>query len=453
MQVFEDPKMIMILLAASSLLLAIIGILLAVKGIKVAQGHVKRTFLPIGKMEIDFKRAGAKKINRSVIYIGVSSDNFLSGNSKRNVFNELNSILLDMFSNGEGAEIAICGDKSFVVFTKWNDEKTKEKMICCCNELNKCLIAHKVLSVVEIRAGCYLNIGADATFDTAVERAKEACILARNEKMPYALWNTDRVKDFAKQIKIENNIEKEIDGNRFFLEYQPVIDARSKKIVGAEVLARLHTENGGVLLPGNFLTAVDSVGIQEKFDYYIFEKNCKWIANDKKYREGYQYTINFSRATLSEPSFVENIIGIAKKYDLNLSCLAVEILEDKVVSDDAKKQMMDNLKALKEKGISVLLDDFGSGFTTFGDLQNLDVSVVKIDKSITQNATTENGFIILKNIINTARKIGFKTLCEGIETKRQEEAALCAGCDLLQGFYYYKPMPVAALERLLEQNI
>ena len=131
----------------------------------------------------------------------------------------------------------------------------------------------------------------------------------------------------------------------------------------------------------------------------------------------------------------------------------MEILEDKAVSGEEKQQMMDNLRTLKEKGISVLMDDFGSGFTTFGDLQNLDVSIVKIDKSITQNATTENGFIILKNIINTARKIGFKTLCEGIETKRQEDAALCAGCDLLQGFYYYKPMPVADLEKLLEQNI
>lgn len=453
MQVFEDPKMIMVLWAACSLLLAIIGILLAVKGIKVAQGHVKRTFLPIGRMEAGFKRAGVKKIDRSVIYISVSSDNFLDGNSKRNVFNELKSILLDAFSNGEGAEISTCGDKSFVVFTKWNGQKTKEKMVECCNDLNKCLIAHKALSVVEIRAGCYLDIGSDVTFDTAVERAKEACILARNEKMPYALWNMDRVKDFAKQMKIQNNIEKEIDDNRFFLEYQPVVDARSKKIVGAEVLARLHAENGTVLLPRNFLTAVDSVGLQTKFDYYIFEKNCKWIANDKRRREGYQYTINFSRATLSEPSFVEKVIGIATKYDLNLSCLAVEILEDKAVSGEEKQQMMDNLRTLKEKGISVLMDDFGSGFTTFGDLQNLDVSIVKIDKSITQNATTENGFIILKNIINTARKIGFKTLCEGIETKRQEDAALCAGCDLLQGFYYYKPMPVADLEKLLEQNI
>ena len=201
------------------------------------------------------------------------------------------------------------------------------------------------------------------------------------------------------------------------------------------------------------MSAVDSVGINEKFDYYIFEKNCKWISNDKKQREGYKYTINFSRSTLSEPAFAEKIIAIAEKYDLKLSCLAVEILEDKNLSGEAKQQMIDNLSTLKEKGISILLDDFGSGYTTFGDLQNLNISIVKIDKAITQNAVTETGFIILKNIIRTSQDIGFKTLCEGVETKEQEEAVIKAGCDLLQGFYYYKPMPVATLEKLLDKSV
>jgi len=197
---------------------------------------------------------------------------------------------------------------------------------------------------------------------------------------------------------------------------------------------------------------VDSVGIQNKFDYYIFEKSCKWIANDKKRREAFQYTINFSRATLCEPQFAERIISIAEKYDLNFSCLAVEVLEDKNVSNEDRQQMVENLSALKEKGISVLLDDFGSGYTAFGDLQSLDVSIVKIDKSITQNAVTETGYIILENIIRTASAIGFKTLCEGIETKEQEDAAVRAGCDLLQGFYYYKPMPVAQLEKVFHKD-
>ena len=99
-----------------------------------------------------------------------------------------------------------------------------------------------------------------------------------------------------------------------------------------------------------------------------------------------------------------------------------------------------------------MLDDFGSGYTTFSDLQNLDVSVVKIDKTITQNSVTDTGFIILKNIIRTAHDIGFKTLCEGVETKEQEEAAIKAGCDLLQGFYYYRPMPVAQLEKVFDET-
>jgi EAL domain-containing protein (putative c-di-GMP-specific phosphodiesterase class I) len=207
-----------------------------------------------------------------------------------------------------------------------------------------------------------------------------------------------------------------------------------------------------VLNPGSFLSAVDSVGLNNKFDYYIFEKNCKWISNDKKQREVYKYTINFSRSTLCEPAFAEKILEIADKYGLKSSCLAVEILEDKNITGEAKKQMMNNLTALKEKGISILLDDFGSGYTTFGDLQNLDISIVKIDGAITQNATTENGYIILENIIRTAKNIGFKTLCEGVETKEQEEAAIRAGCDLLQGFYYYKPMPVTMLEKLFEKD-
>jgi len=85
------------------------------------------------------------------------------------------------------------------------------------------------------------------------------------------------------------------------------------------------------------------------------------------------------------------------------------------------------------------------------DLQNLDISIVKIDKTITQNSVTDTGFIILKNIIRTAQDIGFKTLCEGVETKEQEEAAIKAGCDFLQGYFYYRPMPVARLEKVFNE--
>jgi EAL domain-containing protein (putative c-di-GMP-specific phosphodiesterase class I) len=167
-------------------------------------------------------------------------------------------------------------------------------------------------------------------------------------------------------------------------------------------------------------------------------------------RMNFVYTINFSRFSLCDPNLAETIISIVENYGIDFSCIAIEILEDKDLNDTEKDNLIKNISTLKDKGVLILLDDFGKGHTSFGDLTDFDINIIKIDKSITQNSVTETGFKILKNIIQTAKDIGFKTLCEGIETVEQENAAIAAGCDLLQGFYYYKPMSVATLENLFD---
>ena len=453
MNLFESPYILIIIFVLCFVLLVSVGIILAVKGINTAIDKEKNELTNIGRIERYFKKTGKQRKNRCVMYVGVSMDNFRSMHSRtdiRDVYEDIKSVLIKGFSD---ADIALYDKKNFVVFAQWNSDEARKNATACRDEIKRCLLKHNALSTVEVRIGAFCAVGTELGFDEAISRAKQACVLAKNENVSYIEWNSASGNELKKKLKIENDIEKEIDNNRFFLEYQPVLDAKTKKIIGAEVLSRLNSENDGVLTPRSFLSAVDSAGMNEKFDYYIFEKNCKWISNDKNQREGYKYTINFSRSTLSEPAFAENIIKIAEKYNLEFSCLAVEILEDKNITGEAKEQMIENLATLKEKGMSVLLDDFGSGYTTFGDLQNLDISIVKIDKSITHNAVTETGFIILKNIIRTANDIGFKTLCEGIETKEQEEAVISAGCDMLQGYYYYKPMPVAQLEKLLGGEI
>lgn len=449
MHVFENPYIIIASLAIGVVVLAAISICFAVRGLRAANGQTEMSFTSISKMESRFKAMG-KSRSRLVLYINLSTDNLRVSHSEQKLFLEIKHNLLNTFANGEESFAAAYDDKNYIVIANLDAETIKEQIETCINDINKILLKHSAFNVVTVRIGSYDSSRIQVNFDDAVARAKQACMLAKTQKTSYVEWTASSGKALEKKIKIENNIEKEIDNNRFFLEYQPVLDAKTKKIIGAEVLSRLNSESEGILAPKSFLSAVDSVGINEKFDYYIFEKNCKWISNDKKQREGYKYTINFSRSTISEPEFVEKITNIAEKYDLKFSCLAVEILEDKNIMGKAKQQMIDNLSLLKEKGISILLDDFGSGYTTFGDLQNLDISIIKIDKSITQNSVTETGFKILKNIIQTAKDIGFKTLCEGIETKEQEDAAIEAGCDLLQGFYYYKPMSVATLENLFD---
>ena len=185
---------------------------------------------------------------------------------------------------------------------------------------------------------------------------------------------------------------------------------------------------------------------------YIFEKNCKWIANDKENRMKYVYTINFSRYTLCDNAFADRLVQIMDAYDIDYSCIAVEIVEDRSLEEYERDTLRENLSVLKGKGMRILLDDFGKGYTSFTDLADFDISIVKVDKSITQNALTPSGAAILRNIIQTAHDLNMKTLCEGVETESQKKAAVEAGCDMLQGFYFYRPMPVQQLENEFEMQ-
>ena len=454
MQIFDSPYMVILLLLLCFVLLAAAGVFFVVRGINVANGTQAQDFVGITRTQKKFCLATKQRADRCVVYVSVLLDNYRNLHSPAQtagVFSDIKSILLSSFSGDHGM-ISLCGETNFIAFTQWDTAYAQTQIECLQNKISTCLLTHNALNVVNVHFGFCTIVGTQVSFDEAVNRAKQACLLAKQENRLFLEWSANDGKALTKKIKLENNIESEIDNNHFFLEYQPVLDARTKKIVGAEVLSRLNSKSDGVLTPGSFLTAVNSVGLSGKFDYYIFEKNCKWISNDKPARERFRYTINFSRSTLCDPRFPQKITDIAEKYDLNASCLAVEILEDKHVTGDAHRQMRENLLELKEKGFSILLDDFGSGFTAFNDLQTLDVSIVKIDKSITQNATTVTGFIILRNMIQTAKDIGFETLCEGVETEAQERAAIKAGCDLLQGYYYYRPMPVAQLEKLLGKD-
>ena len=455
MQIFEYPYVIITILVAFVLVLGAIGVYFAIRGVKTAEGTDEKEILSVNRLQNNFEKAGKERAERCILYVGISMESFLGLHSKAqaiSVFSELKTALLGFFADDKNCNIAEYGETNFIVFQKKSEDSVRASIENCLSELNKCLLKHSALKMVDIRIGAYFALGTQVRFDDAINRARQAYTLANTKKISCAEWDVSSGKALEKKIKIENNIEREIDNNRFFLEYQPVLDAKDKKIIGAEVLARLNSESDGVLTPGSFLSAVDSVGVSDKFDYYIFEKNCKWISNDKKQREGYMYAINFSRSTLCGADFAEKILDIARKYNLKSSCLAIEILEDKNITGRERKQMVSNLLKLKEQGVSILLDDFGSGYTTFSDLQNLDISVVKIDKSITHCAVTDTGFIILQNIIKTANGIGFKTLCEGIETKEQEQAVVKAGCDYLQGFYYYKPMSVAKLEETFDVN-
>jgi len=454
MRIFEYPYVIITILAIIFLAMGLVGLYFTMKSVRTAKGAAEKSFCGIGKIENDFEKAGALRKNRCVIYISISLDSMkrLYSESKAMlIYEQVKSILLSNFSLSGDGEISLYEKESFIVLTNMQAGEIAQCIDKCSQKINEVFVKHSAVNVVSVNYGYHCTSSTEVSFKTALSRAKQACSIAEDKDVLYCEWDSSNGKEFERKIKIENNIQNEIDNNRFFLEYQPILDAKTNKIIGAEVLSRLNSPTEGVLTPYHFLSAVNNVGLNEKFDYYIFKKNCKWIANDKENRTKYVYTINFSRYTLCDQNFAESIMKIIEKYDIDYSCIAVEILEDKSLNEDEKSTMIKNLICLKEKGILILLDDFGKGYTSFGDLTDFDISIVKIDKSITQNATNHTGFLILKNIIRTAHDLGFKTLCEGIETEEHKKIVVDAGCDILQGYYFYRPMPVTKFETLFDK--
>ena len=455
MKFFEYPYVIITILAMIFLAMGIVGLYFTMKSVRTAKGTSEKGFSSIGKIENDFDKAGSLRKNRTIIYVSISLDGIkrlYSESKAERMYEQIKEILFRHFCVGIDGEISLYKDESFVAL---NDLESGELAQCidrCFEEINEVFKEHSAINVVRVNFGYHRTSSTEVTFKTALLRAKQACSIAEDKNVLYSEWDLSGGKAFERKIKIENNIQNEIDNNRFFLEYQPIIDAKTDKIIGAEVLSRLNSKAEGVLTPHLFLSAVNNVGLTEKFDYYIFEKNCKWISSDKENRSKYVYTVNFSRNTLCDAKLADNIIDIIEKYNIKYSCIAVEILEDKSLNENEKMVMISNLARLKEKGILILLDDFGKGYTSFVDLTEFDISIVKIDKAITQNAITESGFLILKNIIKTAHDLGFKTLCEGIETIEHKNTVIEAGCDILQGYYFYRPMPVTQLETLFEKQ-
>lgn len=431
-----------------------IGLFFTVKSLRTAKGTEEKGFCGMGKIENSFEKSVALRKNCCVAYISLSFDAMSRIYPESHVFRmyeQIQKILLQNFGVAVNGDIALYGKHNFVALNDLEAEAATLPMEASFEEIGEVLVKYKAVNIVCVHFGYHCTSSGEVSFKTALGRAKQACSMAADQEELYCLWDNANGKQFEKKLQMENSIQNEIENNRFFLEYQPIIEAKTEKIIGAEVLSRLNSTTEGIITPRTFLSAVNNVGLNEKFDYYIFEKNCKWISNDKEVRSRYMFTINFSRFTLCNESFAENIMRIVEQYGCDYSSIALEILEDKSLTKEEISTMTQNLKRLKEKGVLILLDDFGKGYTTFGDLASFDINIVKIDKSITQNALTQTGFVILKNIINTAHDLGLKTLCEGIETNEHKEAVITAGCDLLQGHFFYRPMSVLKLETLFER--
>ncbi|MEG1686957.1 MAG: EAL domain-containing protein, partial [Angelakisella sp.] len=244
-------------------------------------------------------------------------------------------------------------------------------------------------------------------------------------------------------------MEQALKDGEFVPYLQPKFELRSERICGAEVLVRWITADHGMLPPSDFIPLFERNGFIVKLDYCMFEQTCRFI---EQWRLGGhrmpRISVNISRLTLTSHGFIETILELAHKYSVSPSVLEIELTES--VLDSNLANILRIISELKDAGFFVAIDDFGSGYSSLNLLKDIRADVLKVDKEFIGDAmNSARGKEIMSCIIELAKKLTLETVAEGVETVEQADSLRAMGCDVAQGFYYARPMPLDDFELLL----
>lgn len=255
------------------------------------------------------------------------------------------------------------------------------------------------------------------------------------------------------EIRLLSEIQEGIENDEFTFFVQPQYDITKSKIVGGESLVRwIHGEQG-MVSPGVFIPVLEKNGFIADLDQVVWEKVCKWLRDciDKGYQP-VPISINVSRIDIFSIDVPAFLISLVEKYNIATELLKVEITESAYAEDG--EAIVETVERLREYGFVVMMDDFGSGYSSLNMLKSVPVDVLKMDMrflEINENEE-EKGIGILESVVNMARQMRIPIVVEGVETQVQENLLKKMGCCYTQGFFYYKPMSLDSFEELISDD-
>ncbi|MGP1587974.1 MAG: bifunctional diguanylate cyclase/phosphodiesterase [Treponemataceae bacterium] len=299
------------------------------------------------------------------------------------------------------------------------------------------------------------NTSNKKTYDflTCYERSFFALSSAKSVKDSFLKIDFFREKDLIlmnKQQAVENRMHEALDNQEFVVYLQPKFSLEQNRILGAEALTRWESKDKGIEYPNSFIPIFENNGFILELDLFVFEQICsmirRWI---DKGLEPVTISINLSRAYLNDLKFIHHFEERRKKYDVPAKYLELEITESAVL--EKATDLSKIVHKIKELGYKCSIDDFGAGYSSLNILKDIPVDTIKIDKGFFsgKNAEGPKSTAIITSVINLAKKLNMKTVSEGIENDSQVTFLKDAQCDMIQGYYYFKPLKIPEFEKLV----
>lgn len=282
------------------------------------------------------------------------------------------------------------------------------------------------------------------------DAAKMAQELCTNQNETEIIFYTDKMHDnLSWGNYIKAYVETAIEQDEFVVYLQPKFDIKAEKIKGAEALIRWNYKNKEFLPPYRFIPFFEKDGSIAKIDDIVLKKVCEAMNRWKK--EGkplYPISVNLSRSRMYDENLIDKLVSIVDSYGVDHHLIDFELTES--ATYDNMEHMLSVLQELRDRGFKISMDDFGTGYSSLSLLTQMPIDTLKIDKSFVDTIANESerkeDIIVVKHIITLAKELGFVCLAEGAESRPQIDRLRDLGCEIIQGYYYSKPIPLGEYE-------
>ena len=266
-------------------------------------------------------------------------------------------------------------------------------------------------------------------------------------------FETPVLTDFLDSIELENKLKKAVFNKDFYMYYQPQYYAGNRRLRGVEALIRWKDDESGMISPSTFIPIAEKNGTIIPIGKWVVEESIKqYAAWRKQFGFPFIMSINISALQNKKDDFVDSIVEVLNKYKVKPGEIELEITESVLIDDF--QSVSEKLKMLRDYGIRISLDDFGTGFSSLSYLKKLPIDTLKIDKSFIDTVLTDSATrIITESIINMVKALGLESIAEGVEEEQQYKYLHALGCDVIQGYLFSKPLSPEEFEAVVSGSL
>ena len=364
--------------------------------------------------------------------------------------NELLKVVSDGIRTiGKGMLKGRVDSKDFAVSFK--SDRVKENDFIA--QLDKYVKENFTIYQVKLYYGIYNVEDVYESIDTLLIQTKFAVKEIEGNAIKNKIYCDYKMKNrIIENDNISNEMKKALEKNEFEVFLQPVFDLKSRKIVSAEALTRWHHPKRGYIPPGEYVPIFEENGFIVNIDMFVWESVCKIIRNwlDKGLN-AVPISMNVSRIDLFSIDFYKVITGLVEKYKVPIEYIRLEITESAFVLNE--NSVIEIVDKLRDYGFKILMDDFGSGYSSLNSLKFINVDILKIDMELVKGIEESiRQADILKSVINLGQTLNLDLICEGVETEKQAEFVEANGCKKAQGWLFSKAIPVSDFNDKMENN-